>query len=173
MPGVPGGLLEQVHQHPAQAHRRPGIGAAAQFVEPGPGAVNAGKGHHVHPLPAPPVGLGRSLERAAGRRGSGGVLAGEAVQHPGDLGGGHVRDQPQEASAAAHGRPARTVLVDSVDLAQQGFPLVLQQGVQGPRLAAGQARGLEIGHDRNLRRDRARFPARAGQFPARSGPEVA
>jgi hypothetical protein len=152
VPGVPCGLLKQVHQHPAQAHRRPGVGAAAQLVEPGPG-----EGHRVHRVPALPVGLGRIAQRAVGRRGSGRdrVLAGEAVQHPGDLGGGHVRDQPQEAGAAAHGRPARAVLIDSVDLPQQGFPLVLQQRAQRLRLAAGQARRLAIGHDRNLRRHRA------------------
>jgi hypothetical protein len=33
-------------------------------------------------------------------------LAGEAAQHPGDLGGGHVLDEPQQAGTAVHWRPS-------------------------------------------------------------------
>jgi hypothetical protein len=148
VPGVAGGFLQQVHQHPAQAHWRPGVRAAAQLIEAGPG-----EGHRVDLLPRPPVGAGGCLQRAARRLVAvrAGALPGEAMQDPGDLGAGHVRDQPQQAGAAADGRPPRGRLIQAAGLAYQRFPLVLQQGVQGLRLAAGQPRRLVIGHHHNLR----------------------
>jgi hypothetical protein len=162
VPGVAGGLLEQVHQHPAEARRRPWIRPPAQLVEVGPA-----EGHLVHRLPSLAVGIGRGPQGVVRRPGPWRLRfpARKAAQHPGDLGVRHVPDKPQQAGAAGHGRPAGRLLVQVSDLAQQRLAPVLKQGVQGLRLAAGQARRLAIGHIRKLRRRGRKSQARGLDQP--------
>ena len=127
MPGVPGCLLQQVRQHPAQADRRVGFRPAAQLVQAGPA-----EGRRVHPLPRLPVGAGDGVQRVIRLRlvtGDDEVVPREAVQHPGGLGAGHVLDQPQQAGAGADGRPARRGVVEAGDFPDQRFPLISQESV--------------------------------------------
>src|SRR5207245_11202024 len=78
--GVAGGLLQQVHEHPAQVDGRLVAGVAARLLEVG------GRGHDgVHASPSVPVDLDRTGQRVVRVDGvvrDLDVLTGEAVQDP-------------------------------------------------------------------------------------------
>jgi hypothetical protein len=81
-------------------HRRAAVWLSAGLIQ-----ADCPVRHGIRFLPRVPVELDRGVEGVA-RLGRvvryDDVQAGEATQHPGDLGAGHVLDEPQQAGAAGH-----------------------------------------------------------------------
>jgi len=139
---VPCRLLEQVHQHPAQVDRLGGIGTSAELVEIRGVEDDA---------------IGRLGHLAADRLGkrvvAGGVIVWDLDIHPcesglnpRDFGSRHVQHEPEQAGATVNGREARRGVIDIGDLADQGLPLVPEEGEQGFPFTAVKTRRFVISH---------------------------
>ena len=144
--GVPGCLLEQVHQDPAQVHGRLVTGVAAHVVEVGR------RDDRVDPHPGRAVRVHRGLERVVGpHRVVGAVegLTGETVHDPQRLGARDVLHQPEQRRTAADEQTPSGFVVETFDLPHERLALILQQGEERVALAADEARRLHIGHGRH------------------------
>ena len=143
MPGVAGRLLQQVHQHPAEVHR----GRADMDV--GLGVEGGGGGHDgVDPGPGRPV-VGHCLVDGVVRGhlvDDLDLLAGEPVDHPSELGAGHVAHQPQQGGGGADQLPTNIIVVETGDLPHHGLTLELEQRHQGAPLVGRHPGRLDVGH---------------------------
>ena len=149
MPGMARRLLQQVHEHPAKAHRRIRVRAPAQLIQAAPG-----EGYPVRLLPRLAVRGGHGAEGVARPglvAGEGDVLPGKPAQDPGDLSSGHMLDEPQQARTGTDRRPSRRAVIQAGDLADQRIPLIMQQGMQGLSLTARQPQRCDIGHHDTVR----------------------
>ena len=117
MAGMAGRFFEEVHEDPPKVHRREVLRVAAQFPESrrlvgndltfSPGRPIEGNG--LVQSVAGLYGVVRDLNRSAG----------EPRLHPGDLGAGHVLDQPEQRGAAPDGRRPETGVVETGSLSNE------------------------------------------------------
>ncbi len=144
VPGVSRRFLEQVHQDPAEVRRRPVADVSTQVVE-APMVPHDG----IDAPPAFPVCGHGSLHRVVGRDAVVRSISGEtgkAPENPQGLRPCHVLHQPQERGPATDGGSPGSVLIDSLDLPNQGLALVLQECLHGGELILVESRRLPIRH---------------------------
>ena len=167
MPRMPRGLLEQVHEHPPQVDPHLAVRPPAHVIK----ARRRGD-HRVDTCPGRPVEVHRCdervvrLHRVIRERD---VETGETVEDPHGLRPCHVFHQPEQRRAAPNERSSDRVLVDAGHLADEGFPLILEERVECLPLACREPRRLLIGHERILRSAPAGLRTRSTRPPSGTG----
>ena len=159
VPGVPGGLLEQVREHPSEVHRRQQVVTATGRLE------RCGRHDRVDRGPPGPVGVDGLGDGGRAVLGEVDLVRrdpGEALLDPRRLGACEVRDEPRERRAARDRRARCGLLVDPLDLADERLALVLQEREERRPLVRREARWLPVDHAASVRIG----PRRRGALPA-------